>query len=192
MELIVSKAGHIANPFLDRITVIGGDITTQEVDAIAIAVPQNLDFKGRINLAVQEAAGYDMDTFILENIYKPKAGEVYAIPAGDLPVRHILLAIMPFYKTEFDRNERHLSSAVRRIMEMSRCMLLSRIAIPAFYSGKNGFPKAKAARLISSGIVDRLEESFEEVRITCTSKEMFDAFHRKLEVHGWKNCSKKA
>ena len=184
--MIVSKTGHIANPFLERITVIGGDITEQEVDALAIAIPQNLDFKGRVNLAVQKAAGYDMDAFILENIFKPKVGEVYAIPAGDLPVRHVLVAIMPYYRTEFDRQEKHLASAVRRIMELARCMLLSRIAIPALYSGKNGFQKAKAARLISSGIVDRLEESFEEVRIVCTSKEMFDAFHHKLEVHGWK------
>ena len=186
MELVISKTGHIANPFLDRITVIGGNITEQEVDAIAIAIPQNLDFKGRINMAVQEAAGYDIDNFILENIYKPKIGEVYAIPSGNLPVRHILVAIMPHFKSDFDMEEKYLSSAARRIMELARCMLLSRIAIPALYSGKKGYAKAKAARLIANGIVDRLEESFEEVRIVCTSKEIFDAFHRKLEVLGWK------
>ena len=162
-----------------------GDITEQEVGAIAILLPQTLDYRGSINESVMDACGHNLDEFILSNIYKPKVGEVYALPAFDLPAKHILVGIMPHYRTEFDMNEGHLSGVVRRIMELARCMLLESIAFPPLSSGRDGFPKAKAARLVAQGITDRMEESFEDVRIICSDKEMLGHFDHKLRVIGW-------
>ncbi len=162
-----------------------GDITEQDVDAIAIIIPQTLDYRGSINMSVMQACGHDLDEFILENIYKPRIGEVYALPAFGLPARHILVGIMPHFRTEFDMNDSHLSGIVRRVMELARCMLLERIAFPPIGSGYNGFPKPRAARLVVKGIIDRMEESFEEIRIVCTDKEMLDHFNNKLRMIGW-------
>ncbi len=185
MNLVISKSGQTSNPFLERINLMQGDITEQDVDAIAIIIPQTLDYRGSINLSVMEACGQNLDEFILDNIYKPKIGDVYALPAFDLPAKHILVGVMPHFRTSFDMNNGHLSGVVRKIMELARCMLLESIALPPFASGKGAYPKAKAARLICQGINDRMEESFEEVRIICPNREMLGHFDAKLRAIGW-------
>ena len=185
MKLVISNSGHAAKPFLDRIHLMQGDITEQEVDAIVILIPQTLEYRGSINESVQAASGQNMDEFILENIYKPKAGEVYALPAFGLPAKHIIVGVLPKFRTDFDMNPSHLSSVIRRVMELARCMLLTSIAFPPLASGRHGFPKAKAARLVSQGITDRLEESFEDIRIVCSDEQMVETYDGKLRVLGW-------
>ena len=185
MKLVISNSNQSSKSFLNRIQLVHGDITKQEVDAIAILVPQTLDFKGSINESVKAACGEDLDEFILENVYQPKVGEVYALPGFSLPVKHILVGVIPHFRTDFDKNDSHLSGVVRRIMELARFMLLTQIAFPPLASGKQGYPKVKAARLISQGITERLEESFDEVRIVCKEEEMLDIFEEKLRNLGW-------
>ena len=186
MSILLSNSGTVSKPFLERIQLLQGDITMQAVDAIGIIIPQDLKFRGSINESVAEACGHDLDNFILENIYKPRVGDVYSLPAFDLPCRHILLGIMPYYRTEFDRKDSDLAQISRKMMELARCMLLKSIAFPPIASGKDFFPKPRAARLIVQGITDRMEETIEDVRIVCDTPEMADIFARKLEVFGWK------
>lgn len=180
MGILISKSGRASNPFLDKVKIVQGDIAQQDVDAIAIVIPQNMEFRGSLNGSVQAACGRNLDEFILENIYKPRAGDVYAIPAFGLPARHILVGVLPYFRTDFDRTEGHLSGISRKIMELARCMLLRRVAVPPLAMGKNGYPKAKGARLILQGVTDRLEENFEDVRIVCSDAETVEIFKRKM------------
>lgn len=185
MKLVISNSGHANKPFLDRINLLQGDITTQEVDAICMVMPQHMDFSGRLNESIHAACGNNLDDFILEHVYKPQVGEVYALPAFGLPARHILLGILPHFRTEFDMNEAYLSNVTRKMMELARCMLLTSVAFPAIASGRKGYPKPKASRLVCQGITDRLQESFEEVRIVCEDEKSYEIFDRKLKLLGW-------
>lgn len=184
MNIVIAPSGRASKPFLDRIHLVKGDVTAQEVDAMAMVVPQSLDFKGRLNERYHEASGVGLGDFILENIYKPRVGEVYALPAFGLPAKHLFLGVMPNIRTDFDFNDSDLSNVVRRMMELARCMLLTSIAFPPIASGKGGFPKPRAARLICKGIVDRLEENIEDVRIVCDTDDVIEIFKGKLEVLG--------
>lgn len=185
MKLVISNSVHAAKPFLDRIHLMQGDITKQDVDAIVILIPQTLEYSGSLNEAVQVACGHNLDEFILDNIYKPKVGEVYALPAFNLPTKHILVGVLPKFRTDFDMNPSYLSAVIRRVMELARCMLLTSIAFPPLASGRHGYPKAKAARLICQGITDRLEESFEDIRIVCPDEKGLGIFDGKLRILGW-------
>jgi len=185
MNVFISNSGLASKPFLDRISVVHGDIAAQDTDAIAIVIPKDLRFQGGINTSVQEAAGYDVEQFIHNHINKPKIGEVYALPADGLPTRHILVGVMPYYRTEFDMSESHLSGVTRGIMELARCMLLGSIAFAPIGSGKGNFPKVKAARLVCKGITDRMHENIEDIRIVCKDPQRTDVFKQKLEVLGW-------
>ena len=177
---MISDSGDEAKPFVERVTLAQGNIVDQEVDAIAMVVPRTLDFCGGINVAIGQAAGYDVDSFILENIYKPKAMEVYALPGGDLLAKNIFVGIMPYYRSDIDLQDRDISVIVRRIMELARCMLVSRIAIPPIASGGKVFPKRKAARLIVQGVMDRMYDGVEEVRFVCPDEKSFQAFDERL------------
>ena len=180
MDIVISDSDDVAKPFIERINVVQGDIAEQDVGAIATVLPRNLDFSGGINGSIAKAAGYDVDGFILENIYKPKPMEVYALPGGNLPARTLLVGIMPYYRAEFDRQERDLCNVVRRIMELARCMLITKIAFPPLASGRKVFPKRKAARLIVQGITDRMHDSIEEVRLVCPDEETYCIYEDRL------------
>lgn len=180
MELVITKSGHASKPFLERLELIHGDITQVKADAIATVIPQNLEFKGHLNTALQRAAGYNLDEFILEHIYKPRIGEVYAIPAGHLQAKHILVGIMPQFKNDFEMTESYLSGSVRKIMELARCMLLKSVAFPPLCMGRKAYPKPKGARLIVQGIMERMEESFEEIKIVCDAPDKYEIFQGKL------------
>ena len=136
MKVVISNSGVVTKPFLERIELIQGDICTQSVGAIATVIPQDLAFQGRLNHAITQACGYDFDEFILNHIHKPKIGEVYALPGGGLPARHILLGVMPYFRTEFDMNESYLSNVVRNMMDLARCMSVSytHLTLPTIYS----------------------------------------------------------
>lgn len=187
MNVVISNSGAVSKPFLERIQLVQGDICTQEVDAVCTVIPQNMDFSGTINSALHSACGHDLDEFILDNIYKPRAGEVYALPAFGLPAKHIFLGVMPRYRTEFDMKDSDLAQVTRKMMELARCMLLKSIAFPPMASGRKAFPKPRAARLIVQGVTDRMEETIEDVRIVCDTSEMVEIFVRKLETVGWNN-----
>ncbi len=147
--------------------------------------PQNMEFRGVLNETLAAACGYDFDEFILNNITSPRVGEVYALPGGVLPARHILLGIVPYYRTDFDMNDAHLSGVIRNVMDLARCMLFQSLAVPSLGPDVSGFPEARAARLVTQGITDRMNESLEDVRIVCPALEQAGYFKEKLKSLGW-------
>jgi O-acetyl-ADP-ribose deacetylase (regulator of RNase III) len=157
-----------------------GDIAKQDVDMIVTLLPLTLEYRGGINRAILEGAGEKLDEFVLENIYRPKPGDAYAAPGFNLPCKHIVFCIMPYWRTDFDRADRHLVNACRKAMETARQMSLSSIAFPALASGSKGYPPARAARLIIQGILERIDESFQEVRIVCTHEKSLKFFEERL------------
>jgi O-acetyl-ADP-ribose deacetylase (regulator of RNase III) len=171
-----------ATGFASRIRVVRGDITKQpDVEAIAVSIRPNLDVSGELNKAVIEAAGEQMDQFLLENIYRPRAGDVIAIPPFRLPVKYVLFAFLPEWKGSYDREDRHLRQAFRGVMEEAARLRIRKIAIPAMGTGSHAaFPPRRAARLALQGVMDRMLPGFEEIRIVCNGEIMFEEFSERL------------
>ncbi len=184
MEKVIAEPGRPSNPYLSRIKPVVGDITRQDADAIVSFLPQDLEYRGAINAAILAAAGQKMDDFVLEHIYRPRPGDVYAVPGFELPCKHILFGIMPVWRSDTDREDKHLLIACRRAMEMARVMSLSTIAFPPLASGRHGYPKARAARLMLQGIFERMDELIAEVRIVCPDEETLRIFSERLGAYG--------
>lgn len=182
MSIVIPDQKAASNRYLDRIKVVQGDIAEQQVDCIASLLPTSLSISGSVNEAILAKAGQGLDAFILEHIYQPKPGDVYAVPGFDLPCRNILLAIRPKWQSDFEREDKHVIMSVRKIMVLAKCMLQTRIAFPPLASGKNGFPKQRAARLLIQGIVDRLDEPVSEVRIVCPDAETLGIYTERLNA----------
>lgn len=176
MNSVIPEAGLASNPYLNRIQIVQGDITRQETDAIVTVIPQTLEYRGAINTAIVKAAGARLDKFVLEHIVMPRAGDIYAVPGFDLPCRHVFYCVVPVWQDDFDRHDRDLVRACRVAMELARSMNLRSIAFPPIGSGKRGFPKARAARLILQGIASRLSRDIEDVRIVCQNKTTIQCF----------------
>jgi O-acetyl-ADP-ribose deacetylase (regulator of RNase III) len=182
MDIVISDRGRRSNPYLNRITLVEGDITRQKVDGIITFIPQNLEYRGEINKTILLGAGAKLDEFVLENVFRPKVGDVYAAPGFNLSCQHILFCIVPIRRLDMDRPDKYLVNAVRSAMETALAMGLKTVAFPPVGSGKNGFPKARAARLILQGIGERLNQDMEEVRIVARSEKTLKFFRERLKA----------
>lgn len=169
--------------FIDRIKVVKGDITRQEgVDAIVSTMQINHDVSGSLNKNIIAAAGEDFDNFTLENIYKPRVNEVYAVPGFNLPVKHVLFVIISNWRDHFDRDDVCLLRCYRLTMKTATEMQLKRIAYPALGTGKYSYAPDKAARLGLQGILERMTPFIEEVRIVCDDDRVYEAFTKRLAL----------
>ncbi|MFP4314014.1 MAG: macro domain-containing protein [Alphaproteobacteria bacterium] len=186
MAIVISDHTPASNRYIDKLRLVTGDICDQEVDAIITMIPQNLEYTGRINQAVLKRAGNELDSFILENMYKPKAGDVYALPGFGLPCKNIIMAVRPQWKSDFEREDKHLVTCVRKSIVLAKCMLLKSVALPPLASGRHGYGKGRAARLSIQAILDRLDERMEEVRIICPDNETYQAYKERLMAKGWR------
>ena len=182
MGVFITGATGTTNPYLKRVRVINGLIIEQDTDAIVTLIPQNLEYRGSINKSIQKGAGEMMSAFVRENMVRPRAGDVYAVPGFSLQCKHIFFCVVPVWKDEWDRHERQLLNAVRKAMELARSMSLRSISIPPIGSGSRGFAKPRAARLIVQGISDRLDDHFEDVRIVCRAEETRKVFEERLAL----------
>lgn len=176
----------MTNPFINQIRLIEGDIATQDVDAIVSLIPQNLEFSGRINTHLMQASQANLDNFILDNIFQPMVGDVYAIPGFALPARHIIVAVRPSWRDDWDREGKDLILCCRKAMVLAKCMLLNRIAFPPLAAGKDGFPLERAARYMIAGILDRLDERMKEVRIVVPDADLYKIYLDRLVSLGWR------
>jgi O-acetyl-ADP-ribose deacetylase (regulator of RNase III) len=185
MFSVISDRGNPSNPYLERIKLVQGDITRQRTDAIVSVLPHNLEYRGELNTSILEAAGQKLDEFVLEHIFQPRAGDIYAVPSFNLPSKHIFFAILPRWSSDFDREDKHLLIACRKAMEMTRTMCLSSVSFPPLAAGKHGYPAQKVARITLQAILERMDESFKEVRIVSKDVEILKLFYERLKPLGW-------
>jgi O-acetyl-ADP-ribose deacetylase len=185
MEPVIPDPNDPSNTLLARIKAVTGDVTKQDVDAIITLIPQNLEYRGSLNQAILDAAGKRLDDFVLENIYRPRFGDVYAVPGFNMRCQHILFCIMPLIRSSLDREDKHLLIAMRKAMEQARAMSLKSVAIPPLACGRKGYPRARGARLIIQGIMERLDDTIEEIRIVCPEDTTLKVFTDRLKSYGW-------
>ncbi|MCB9991039.1 MAG: macro domain-containing protein [Rhodospirillales bacterium] len=170
---------------IKRVVVTKGDITKQtDVDAIVSSIEMNMDIGGTLNQRLVAAAGNDFDDFILANIYKPRANDVYVVPGFNLPVKHVIFVVTPLMKDGLAKEDVILLRRYRLPMKMVSQMKLKKVAFPAFGTGRNGYPLDRAVRLALKGIMDRMTPEIEEVRIVCDKDKVFDAFCARLQKYG--------
>ncbi len=182
LRFIAERNKGANGEFLRRIRIVRGDLTRQDdVDAIVTSIMTNLDTDGPLNRALIAAAGNGFDEFILENIYKPKPGDVYVLPGFDLPVDHVIMTVLPFWKDNFDREDAYLLRCYRHAMQTAVKMNLRRIAFPALCTGRYGYPLERATRLAIRGIMERMTPSVHEVRIVCNREETYESFSKRLK-----------
>lgn len=185
MDIVISDYSGASNPYINKIKLVLGDISKQDVDAIVSVIPKSLEIDGHINTSILRAAGNELDSFIVDNIYQPKAGDIYALPAFNMPCKNIVFAVRPQWRSDFEREDKHLVMCVRKAMVLAKCMLLNTVAFPPLASGRGGFPKPRAARILIQSILDRLDDRMGEVRIVCPDQKTLDIYKERLIAKGW-------
>jgi O-acetyl-ADP-ribose deacetylase (regulator of RNase III) len=158
---------------MPRVTVVSGDITTLEVDAIVNAANSSLAGGGGVDGAIHRAAGPGLLAECL-GLGGCETGSAKITDGHGLPARHVIHAVGPVWHGG-DRNERELlASCYRTSLELAVEHGIKTIAFPAISCGIFGFPIPEAAR-IAVGEVERFladDSSLEEVIFACFSAEV--------------------
>ena len=166
-----------------RVTLVLGDITNQEVDAIVNAANSSLLGGGGVDGAIHRRGG----SRILAECRALRAGkyggglptgQAVATTAGDLPARWVIHTVGPVFSDRQDRSEL-LASCYRESLRVADELGARSVAFPAVSAGIYRWPADDAARIAISTVL-ATPTAVDEVRFTLISESMHDAFARAL------------
>lgn len=171
-----------------RITLVHGDITRQEADAVVNAANSSLLGGGGVDGAIHRRGGPAIlaECQALRKTRYPAGlptGMAVATTAGDLPARWVIHTVGPVYSPPLDRTDL-LRSCYRESMRVAGELGARTVAFPAVSAGIYGWPVADAARQAVAGIRQAAPSTVEEVRFVLFSDEVYAAFQQALQAGG--------
>jgi O-acetyl-ADP-ribose deacetylase (regulator of RNase III) len=161
------------------ITLVVGDLTTQEVDAIVNAANEQLAPGGGVCGAIRRAGG---DAIFEEAALFGgcRTGDAKATKAGRLPARHVIHAVGPVWHGGGAGEEDLLASAYRRALEVAAQLGGRTIAFPTLSTGIYGYPPELAAP-VAIAAVRPLEDRFDEIRFVFLDDRLRETFEHAFQ-----------
>jgi len=131
-----------------RLELVSGDLTRQEVDAIANAANSQLAGGGGVDGAIHRGAGPELlrETTRLHPRGCP-TGSAVATRGGQLPAQFVFHAVGPIWQGGQQGEPALLAGAHRRCLELAVENHCQSLAFPAISTGVYGYPKREAARV---------------------------------------------
>ncbi len=127
-----------------RLTLVQGDITVQQVDAIVNAANSALRGGGGVDGAIHRAGGPDIMAEC-RRIGGCPPGQAVRTTAGRLSANHVIHTVGPVWSGGDAGEPDLLASAYRRSLEVAAAHGARTVAFPSISTGVYGYPKDMAA-----------------------------------------------
>ena len=170
----------------NRIRVVEGDITRQQVDAIVNAANTTLLGGGGVDGAIHDAAGPEL----LEECRKLggcPTGQARITKGYKLAAKWVIHTVGPVWKDGRHGEDELLASCYQNCFALAERHRVRTIAFPSISTGAYGFPMDRAARIAVSETKIFLERnsSVEQVILVCFVQSAYDAHSKTVrEVIG--------
>jgi O-acetyl-ADP-ribose deacetylase (regulator of RNase III) len=166
-----------------RVSVIVGDITRQDVEAIVNAANASLLGGGGVDGAIHRAAGPE----ILEACREIRrtrfpnglpTGEAVITTGGKLPALYVIHTVGPIYGENQGRDAELLANCYHNSLTLAVEKNLTSVAFPAISTGVFGYPREEAAEVASKTIENFLatDRQLKEVRLVFFQEQDADVF----------------
>jgi O-acetyl-ADP-ribose deacetylase len=159
--------------FLDgRVTIVVGDITKQDVEAIVNAANSSLLGGGGVDGAIHRAGG----PAILEECREIRrtrfpqglpTGEAVVTTGGKLPALYVIHTVGPIYSEDDGKEADLLANCYHNSLTLAVEKNVTSVAFPSIATGVYGYPRDEAAGISSRTIEKFLLNDFQlkEVRL---------------------------
>ncbi|MBN2318173.1 MAG: O-acetyl-ADP-ribose deacetylase [Acidobacteria bacterium] len=152
----------------NRIELIQGDITLQDVSAIVNAANNSLLGGGGVDGAIHRAAGPEL----LEECKKLggcATGEAKVTRGHNLRAEWVIHTVGPIWKDGTHGEDRLLEACYRNCLELARKLMVDSVAFPSISTGAYRFPIERACRIALHEIRQFLEQNArpEKVILVC-------------------------
>lgn len=170
----------------NRVRIIQGDITRQQVDAIVNAANSSLLGGGGVDGAIHRAAG----PALLAECRQLAAsqggcptGEAVITGAGNLPARAVIHTVGPVWRGGNQGEAALLASAYNNSLQLAADRRFATIAFPAISTGIYGYPKAAAATIALQTINQFLQQHDypQQVWLVCFDQESYRLYQQLSE-----------
>lgn len=171
---------------LNRLELVRGDITKQDVDAIVNAANNSLLGGGGVDGAIHRAAGPEL----LEECRKLngcRTGEAKITRGYRLPARWVIHTVGPVWHGGSSSEDELLANCYRSCFTLVEQHHLKTVAFPSISTGAYGFPVGRASKIAVREINNFLDrnDSVEQVSVVCFDQGTYDAYQNAIrEIAG--------
>lgn len=167
-----------------KITLIQGDITKMNTDAIVNAANTSLLGGGGVDGAIHRAGGKEILDECIKIRNKQggcKVGEAVITTAGNLPSKFVIHTVGPVWNGDKEEKKILLASCYKNCLIIAENQNLKSIAFPNISTGIYHFPKDIAAEIAIETVNSFQFNSIEEVVFVCFDDENYDLYKKKLK-----------
>ena len=164
------------------LSLIEGDITMQDTDAIVNAANKSLRGGGGVDGAIHRAGG----PRILEECIKIggcETGEAVITSGGNLRAKYVIHTVGPVYRDGLHNEPGLLMNAYANSLKLASSKGLKSIAFPSISTGAYGYPLEEAAEIALNTAITYLKEHTEIglVRFVLFGQKALGVYEQKLK-----------
>jgi O-acetyl-ADP-ribose deacetylase len=170
---------------VERISVIQGDITQLQVDAIVNAANNSLLGGGGVDGAIHRAAGSQL-LAECRQLRGCATGAAKITQGYNLPAKWVIHTVGPVWEGGDRGEDELLASCYRSSLTLAVQHGIKTIAFPAISTGVSRFPVDRAAQIAVSEVQAFLStnDSISQVILVCFSQSTCDRFLKALQQVG--------
>ncbi|MFZ3064675.1 MAG: O-acetyl-ADP-ribose deacetylase [Nitrospirota bacterium] len=146
------------------LSLIKGDITNEDTDAIVNAANSRLAGGGGVDGAIHRAGGPK----IMEECRKIggcPAGSAVITTGGNLKAKYVIHTVGPVYRDGKNREAELLSSAYRKSLELAASKEIKSIAFPSISTGAYGYPINEASEIALNTVIEFIKTTVVPLQI---------------------------
>ncbi len=128
--------------------IVRNDITKMNTEIIVHTANAHPTIGTGCDFAIYQAAGCEeLLAYRKEHIGYVPEGEVFITPAFQLPAKHIIHAVSPYYENGLHGEEEKLRACYRKSLQLAHEVHAESIAFPLISTGSFGYPKEEGLRI---------------------------------------------
>ena len=146
------------------LSLIKGDITMEDTDAIVNAANSRLAGGGGVDGAIHRAGGPKiMDE--CRKIGGCPTGSAVITTGGNLKAKYVIHTVGPVYRDGKNREAELLSSAYRKSLELAASKEIKSIAFPSISTGAYGYPINEASEIALNTVIEFIKTTVVPLQI---------------------------